>query len=253
MQSLETLQSSQRLILRDFLDFVKSRSDYSQLAGEMPNQLKCSKLQVSQAIGRLASLSLVKQKAYSQQSISIHPLVHVWLSERQSDANRLENARAAICLVLHALTNAYDLSQFANAEIIYPYLFICLEHTHTITGLLSAIELHKIGAYIIAIDSWVPISVDPATLHRADRFYDLVINRQAEAEWRIPEAMLAMRLALRLKSMGHRSKTSEHCAQYLKTFQQRTRFDKMYVACMARTSAPCFFPYGRLRWRGKCV
>ncbi|KAH8587959.1 hypothetical protein B0O99DRAFT_640533 [Bisporella sp. PMI_857] len=44
--------------------------------------------------------------------------------------------------------------------------------------------------------------------------------------------------------MGHRRKTLEYCAQYLETFQQRTRFDKMYVACMARTLAPCFFRMG---------
>jgi hypothetical protein len=239
----QDLQPGQRLLLRDFLDFIKTRLDYSQFVGAMCEELKVSKMQVRQAIGRLASLSLVRQKTETH-SVSIHPLVHLWLRERQSNAQRRENARMAICLVLHALINAYDLSQFADAQVIYPYLFICLEHAHTIPQLLDATELQRVGACIIAVDSWVPFSIDPGTLSRADRFYEFVGTKKAEAEWSIPNAMLAMRHALRLKSIGHRRETSEHCVHYLKTFQQRSRFDKMYAACMARTAAPCSYRVG---------
>ena len=238
------LQPDQRLFLRDFCDFVRTREDYSQLAGQMGDEFRASRLRFSQAIGKLSSLSLVNQKKTRTKSISTHPLVHFWVRERQTQASKVEHCREAIRLILHSLINAYDTSQFADAEVIYPYLFICLENVHTIPGLLSDTELHKIGACIIAIDSWVPISHDHGTLHLADRFYEMVANRRAGAEWCIPDAMLAVRRAIRLKSMGRRKECSEHCSQYLKTFRQQTDFDKMYVACMARTSAPCFYRMG---------
>ncbi|KAI1127085.1 hypothetical protein F5Y10DRAFT_278395 [Nemania abortiva] len=239
----QELQPDQRLLLRDFLDFIKTRLDYRQFAGDMRDDLKVSTICTQEAIGKLASLSLVRQKRESR-SVSVHPLVHFWLRERQSDAERFENCRAAICLVLHALVNAYDLSQFKYAEAIYPYLFICLEHVHAMPELLSPTELQKLGACIIAVDSWVPFSIDPGTLRRADRFYNFINSRRAEAAWVTPDAMLAMRRALRLKSMGHRKETSEHCSQFLETFEQRSRFDKMYAACMARTAAPCCYRVG---------
>ncbi|KAJ8119348.1 hypothetical protein ONZ43_g3683 [Nemania bipapillata] len=239
----QDLESSQRLFLRDFLDFVETRLDYSQIVGTMCNELKVSKIRVQQAIGRLTSFSLVRQKKESQ-SISVHPLVHFWLRERQSDTQRFENCRAAICLVLHALINAYDLSQFRDAEAIYPYLFICLEHVNAIPGLLASTELQKLGACIIAVDSWVPFSIDPGTLRRADGFYHFINSKGVGAAWVIPDAMLAMRRALRLKSIGHRQQTSEHCSMFLQTFEQRSRFDKMYAACMARTAGPCCYRVG---------
>ncbi|KAI0867483.1 hypothetical protein GGS24DRAFT_495296 [Hypoxylon argillaceum] len=239
----QNLRPGQRLFLGDFLDFVETRLDYSQIIGSMCNELRVSKISVKQAIGRLESLSLVRRKKESQ-SILIHPLVHFWLRERQSDSQRFENSRVAICLVLYALINAYDLSQFRDAEAIYPYLFICLEQVYETPRLMSPTELQKLGACIIAVDSWVPFSIDPSTLRRADCFYDFISNKRAEAAWVIPEAMLAMRRALRLKSMGHRKKTSEHCSKFLETFEQHSQFDKMYAACIARIAAPCCYRMG---------
>lgn len=236
----QNLRPGQRLFLGEFLDFVETRLDYSQIIGSMCNELRVSKISVKQAIGRLESLSLVRRKKESQ-SILIHPLVHFWLRERQSDSQRFENSRVAICLVLYALINAYDLSQFRDAEAIYPYLFICLEQVYETPRLMSPTELQKLGACIIAVDSWVPFSIDPSTLRRADCFYDFISNKRAEAAWAIPEAMLAMRRALRLKSVGHRKKTSEHCSKFLETFEQHSRFDKMYAACIARIAAPCCY------------
>ncbi|KAI0420805.1 hypothetical protein F5X98DRAFT_371297 [Xylaria grammica] len=123
----QDLQPDQRLLLRDFPEFIKTQSDYSLLVGRMCDEVRISKIRVRQTIGRLVSLPLVHRKTETY-SISAHPLAHLWLPERRSDAQRRENARIAISLVLLALINSYDLSRFSNAQITYPYLFACLEH-----------------------------------------------------------------------------------------------------------------------------
>ncbi|KAJ0376806.1 hypothetical protein COL26b_004858 [Colletotrichum chrysophilum] len=232
-------EPQQRLLLRDFVDFVQTPADYDQLVGRAPPELRVSRMKIGEAIGTLASFSLVDQK-----TMSTHPLVHYWLKERQSSSERIASGRAAIFLALSALINAYDASRFAEGETLYPYLFTCLDNLHNTPDLLSDTELHQIGACMIAVDAWIPVSFDHGTLHRADRFYDLVAGRREHAEWRIPDAMLAVRRAIRLKSMGRRRECSDHCARYLAAFQQRSRLDKIYAASMARTSAPCFYREG---------
>lgn len=239
----QRLGPDRRPLLPDFVDCVRNRSDYAQMAGPLHDDFGVPKLKTQLAVGKLASFSLIQHKPQSQ-SLSVHPLVHFWLRETQRESDRVRHARNAVCLTFHALVNAYDLSHFSSAEVIYPHMFVCLEHIHAMPGLLTATELHKIGACIIALDSWVPISFEAGTLNKADRFYDHVNACQADAEWVIPEAMLMMRQALRLKSQGLRAKTSELCDQYFEIFAPRTRFDKMYAASMARTSGPCFFRSG---------
>ncbi|KAK1726655.1 uncharacterized protein BDZ83DRAFT_615741 [Colletotrichum acutatum] len=229
----------QRLLLRDFVDFVQTPADYDRLVGQAPPELMVPRLQVVEAIGTLASFSLVDQK-----TMSTHPLVHYWLMERQSSADRIRSGRAAIFLAMRAIINAYDASRFAEGETLYPYLFICLDNLYDIPQLLSDTELHKVGACMIALDAWVPVSLDHGTLHRADRFYDLVAAHSEHADWQIPDALLAVRRAFRLMSMGRRRECSDHCARYLATFHQRSRLDKMYASSLAQTCAPCFFRLG---------
>ncbi|KAJ3946940.1 uncharacterized protein N0V96_003316 [Colletotrichum fioriniae] len=229
----------QRLLLRDFVDFVQTSADYDRLVGQAPPELMVPRLQVVEAIGTLASFSLVDQK-----TMSTHPLVHYWLKERQSSADRIRSGRAAIFLAMRAIVNAYDASRFAEGETLYPYLFICLDNLYDTPELLSDTELHKVGACMIALDAWVPVSLNHGTLHRADRFYDLVAAHREHADWRIPDGLLAVRRAFRLMSMGRRRECSDHCARYLATFQQCSRLDKMYASSLAQTCAPCFFRLG---------
>ncbi|KAK1453484.1 hypothetical protein CMEL01_05143 [Colletotrichum melonis] len=229
----------QRLLLRDFVDFVQTPADYDRLVGQVPPELMVPHLQVVEAIGTLASFSLVDQK-----TMSTHPLVHYWLRERQSSADRIKSGRAAIFLVMRAIVNAYDASRFAEGEALYPYLCICLENLYDTPELLSDTELNKIGACMIALDAWVPVSLDHGTLYRADRFFNLVAAHSEHADWRIPDGLLAVRRAFRLMDMGRRRECSDHCARYLATFHHGSRLDKMYASSLAQTCAPCFFRLG---------
>jgi hypothetical protein len=229
----------QHLLLHDFIDFINNQSDNDEPAGPVPPEFLVSELDVTEAAGRLVSYSLAINN-----TIATHPLVHYWLRERQSPEQQLMNGRAAICLTLRAIINAYDASHFAKAEEIYPYLFICLDNLHAMPGLLTDTELHMVGACIIGIDAWVPVSLDHGTLHRTDRFYELAAARREGASWRISDGLLALRRAIRLKSMGLRRECSEHCDRFLAAFEQRTRLDKILAASLARTSAPCFFREG---------
>ena len=240
---IKTLDPDYPILLRQFLDFIETRFDYDAMIEAVPDSFQISKSRLQLAIGKLASFSLVRRNAQSQ-SIQIHPLVHFWLKERQSALDRRRYARMAINFTLRALFNAYDLSRFADAEILYLQLFICLEHVHALPDLLDATETHKIGACIIALDSWVPFSIDPDTLRKADRFYDCASRLESKSTWIIPPPMLAMRRALRFKSFGAHAETSEYCARFFQEFVPQTRYDKLYVACLARTSAPCFFRRG---------
>lgn len=189
----------------------------------------------------LVSFSLVRREKASK-NLVMHPLVHAWLSDRQNSPDkRTCNARNAICIVNRAMFNACNMSQFADVQALYSHVFKCNTLVDKYKRLLVLIDISRLGGCIIAVDAWVPLSVDQATLEKSDKFYQLIVDNSSESSWQIPEAMWQIRKAYRLSSQGYRKQSSALCESYFKTSSPQNRFEEMYRACMAQMYGPSLF------------
>jgi hypothetical protein len=200
--------------LQSFLDSISDHGDYDSIIGSVPVSLLCDELELPVVIGKLLSYSLVKRKSDSR-SFSMHPLVHTWLRDRHQDRRELCNtARLAIALVHRAIFNATDLSQFADVEALYPHAFICNSQFASLPELFEMVDAPRLAACIIAVDAWVPMSMDEGTMLKTDRFFKLAREKGARSSWNIPPALITLRTAYRLSSQQERDMSSAVCEQY---------------------------------------
>ncbi len=236
-------RDSTGVFLHSFIESVTDRHDYDEILGPLPNSLVADEGSLIAAIGKLLSYSLARRKTNSK-SLSMHPLVHTWLQDRgKSHHDPSPKARIAIAAVHRALFNATDLSQFADVQVLYSHAFTCNSHFFHMPQLFELIDAPKLAACIIAVDAWVPLSVDQGTLEKSDRFYELVAKNEDQG-FTIPQSLLTLRMAYRLSSLGMRTESSKLCEEYFaNTTKEMTenRYEAMYHACMAQMYGPSLF------------
>lgn len=229
------------IFLHSFIESIVTRKDYDQILGELPAELLQSDGDVAVAIGKLLSYSLVRRKPVGK-GLSMHPLVHTWIRERGNaeDASNASRTQTAIGLVHRAMYNATDLSQFADVQALYSHAFTCNSHFHHIPELFELVDAPKLAACIIAVDAWVPLSMDQGTLERSDRFYELVEEHETTG-FKIPQSLLTLRTAYRYSSMGLRKEASSLCENYFSRTTPSDRYEAMYHACIAQMYGPSLF------------
>lgn len=241
MNSVRDPTDNVEVFLHSFIPSITDRRDYSGILGPIENELFEDEEKLARAIGKLISYSLVQRKPETK-SLSMHPLVHTWLRERRhSSSNAVQSARLAIGLIHRAIFNATDLSKFADVQILYSHAFTCNSHFEHMPLLFECVDASKLAACIIAVDAWVPLSMDQGTLQKSDRFYEMILKRASMMSFQIPSTLLTLRNAYRLSSLGLRGESSALYEDYFRSAVSGDQYEAMYRACMAQMYAPSLF------------
>ncbi|GAP91783.2 putative alpha beta-hydrolase [Rosellinia necatrix] len=240
---LANAKSGGQVFLSHFLSFVNSAADYSEFLGDLPQSLGASEIEVIQAIGKLLSFSLLMRKQGSR-SLRMHPLVHAWSRERQQESRRPSVCQTVISLVSRALFNACDLRRFGEASQLYAQAFVTSEHIEEFAGLDHLINPSKLLAALIAVNGWVAMSQDQATMERSDKFLSLVQTR--DYGYHIPDGLLQNRQVLRLLSKGDFAQLEVVAERFVRSAKPSTRQEKVYLCSIVQIYAPCL--YRQLRY-----
>ncbi|KAI1322829.1 hypothetical protein F5Y16DRAFT_25171 [Xylariaceae sp. FL0255] len=232
-----------QVFLSHFLSFVNSAADYSEFLGDVPISLSVSEIEVIQAVGRLLSFSLLMRKQGSR-SLRMHPLVHAWSRERQQESRRPSVCQIVISLVSRALFNACDLRKFGEASQLYAQAFVTSEHIEEFAGLDHLINPSKLFAALIAVNGWVAMSQDQATMERSDKLLSLVQTR--DYDYHIPDGLLQTRQVLRLLSNGDFAQLEAVAERFVRSAQPSTRQEEVYLCSVVQIYAPCL--YRQLRY-----
>jgi hypothetical protein len=220
--------------LSKFYEFADVEGNYDAILGPMPASFKAAETEITAAIGMLVSFSLV-QRMESSKNLIIHPLVHAWLNDRAVQSGKaVTTAHQAICLTSRAIFNACNLAQFGEVQSLYSQVLRCDIFVDEYPELLDLVDVPKLGGCIIAIDAWVPLYVDPTTLERSDRFYEIISKMKNRDQWQIPDVMWQIRTAYRLSSQGLREELHAHCEDFFQAAKSGDKFSDFYRACMAQ-------------------